>query len=140
MKQEELDELINKLERSSSPTDAYFAIYQYGGGPDESYVKANKEGLELFAAQLLKASRDYDKIIVDKEKNIIPLNYTEQWIDGDIFIQYVEPTTEKGKLVKEEKYKETFVDKLVPIGCFTILILLLISTIVGLVSIFKFIF
>jgi hypothetical protein len=140
MKKEELDEIIYKLENSNSPFDAYLAIYQYGGGPDESFAKANKEGLELFAAQLLKASRDFDNVLSDKEKNVIPLSYNEEWIDGDIFIQYIEPTNKKRELAKEQLYKQPFVDRLVLVGCFAVIILLLISTVIGLISILKLIF
>lgn len=116
------------------------ALYQYGGGPDESFAKANKQGLELFAAQLLRASLESENIEVDEKKNIIPLDYEEEWIEGDIFIQYVEPTDKKASEAKEELYKENFVDKLIPFGCAGVLIFIVVSAIVGVISIFKWIF
>lgn len=141
MKKEELNKIIESLESSNSIDDAYLALYQYGGGPDESFAKANKEGLELLAVQLLKASRDFEEIVADDEKNVIPLDYEEDWIDGDIFIQYVEPVDKKGKQIREEEsHKETFFDRLVPFGCIGGIILIVISAIIGLISIFKWIF
>lgn len=141
MKKEELNKIIESLESSCSMDDAYIAMYQYGGGPDESFAKANKEGLELLAVQFLKASRDFDEIVNDDEKNVIPLDYEEDWIDGDIFIQYVEPVDKTGKQIKEEKPQdETFFDRLVPFGCIGGIILIVISAIIGLISIVKWIF
>lgn len=137
---EELNRIIELLENTNSKEDAYLALHQYGGGTDESFAKANKEGLELFAAQLLKASLESENIINDEKKNIIPLDYDEEWIDGDIFIQYIEPTNKKGHEAKEGLYKETIFDKLIPIGCIGGLVVIIVSAVVGIISIFKWIF
>src|SRR5690606_3290806 len=119
-----------------------FSILQYGGGSDESFIKANKEGLEMFALELLKSSRDAENVIADKKKNIIPLNYDESWIDefGDTFIQYIEPIKEKQEFKSKKDYKQTILDKLVPLGCITAIIVIIISTIVGLITITDWIF
>lgn len=97
MTKEELQKIIEQFDEEELKRQGIFSILQYGGGSDESFIKANKEGLEMFALELLKSSRDAESIITDKEKNIIPLNYDESWIDefGDTFIQYIEPI--KGK-------------------------------------------
>lgn len=138
---EKLNKIIESLESSNLIDDAYLAIYQHGGGPDESFAKANKEGLELFAVELLKASRDFDEIVNDNEKNVIPFDYKGNWIEGDIFIQYVEPVDKEGKLIREEEpYTETFFDRFIPFGCIGGIILMVIFAIVGLVSILKWIF
>ncbi|MGV6861231.1 MAG: hypothetical protein ACWA41_05640 [Putridiphycobacter sp.] len=140
LEKEELNKIIELLERSNSKKDAYLAIYQYGFGPDESFAKANKDGLELFAAQLLKASLETDKILSDKDKNIIPLNYNEEWIEGEIFIQYIESTDKKGYEARKEVYKESFFAKLIPVGCFGVFIFIVIAAIVGAISIFSWLF
>lgn len=57
MDKTELQKIIDTLEKNQSTEDAYFGIFQYGGAPDESYIKANKEGLELFSLELLKAAK-----------------------------------------------------------------------------------
>ena len=134
MSKDELQKIIDQLESGNSKDEAYFAIFQYGGGPDESFVKANKQGLELFAAEILKASRDADEIVGDKEKNIIPLDYEEEWIEGDTFVQYIEPTLEKRKKAKHEPRKETWKDKGIKFGCFAGLIIAIVSVIVGLIT------
>ena len=140
MNKEELNRIIELLENSNSKEEAYFAIQEYGGGPNESFIKANKDGLELYAAQLLKASLNSDEIINDEIKNLIPLEYEEGWVEGEIFIHYVEPIDGKEIDNEKEKYKETFIDKLIPIGCITILLVIIVSAIVGVVSIFKWLF
>lgn len=140
MNKEELNRIIELLENSNSKEEAYFSIQEYGGGPNESFIKANKDGLELYAAQLLKASLNSDEIINDEIKNLIPLEYEEGWIEGETFIHYVEPIDGKEIDNEKEKYNETFIDKLIPIGCIIILLVIIVSAIVGVVSIFKWLF
>jgi hypothetical protein len=82
LNKDELKAIIDQLETANSKDEAYFGIFQYGGGPDESFIKANKQGLELFAAAILRASRDADEIVVDKENNSIPLSYEESGLTG----------------------------------------------------------
>ncbi|UYW01804.1 hypothetical protein K5I29_02445 [Flavobacterium agricola] len=139
---EELQNIIDQFDEEKLKKLGIFGISQYGGGSDESFLRANKEGLELFAIQLLKSARDTEDILSDKEKNIIPLDYNEDWIDenSDTFIQYIEPITDKQKLKDKNDYKTTFADKLIPYGCGLILIILAIATIVGLVTICNWIF
>lgn len=48
---------------------------------------------------------------------------------------YVEPIADKQKLQPKIEYKLTLADELIPYGCGLILILLVISTIVGLLTI-----
>lgn len=48
-----------------SKETALFEIYQYGGGPDESFVKADEAGLQLFAIEPLKASLKPEQTLSD---------------------------------------------------------------------------
>lgn len=130
-KENDLNEIIDKLEKTNSKSDASFGIFQYGGGPDESYIKGNKQGLELFAAELLKASKDAEDIVSDKEKEIIPLEYEEGWIDGDIFIQYIQPSLEKREGLDEPSNKTSWKDKLLGLGCLVMLFSFLGFALVG---------
>ena len=50
LEKEELEKIIAQLEKCNAADGAYFAINRYGGGPEESYINANRTGLELFAA------------------------------------------------------------------------------------------
>ncbi|MGK0387680.1 MAG: hypothetical protein ACI94Y_000406 [Maribacter sp.] len=140
MNKNDLKEIIDKIESSNSTETAFMAIHQYGGGPDESFAKANKEGLELFALQFLKASRDIEEVIENPNQDVIILDYEGDWIEGEIFIHHIEPINKDRKLIIEENYKETFLDKLIPFGCFLIIGLIVFSIIVGLATIAKWIF
>lgn len=78
----------------------------------------------------------------DPEKKVIPFNYDEDWVDenSDTFIQNIELIADKQKLKPKSEYKSTFVDKLVPLGCGLIVITLLISIVLGFVTMFNWLF
>lgn len=136
MEESELDKIIESLESSNSKKEAYMSLSQYGGGMDECFAKANKQGLELFASQLLKASKDFKHVVEDPEKRVIPMNYEEEWLENsDVFIQYIEPVNRLGAVPENDTYKESLIDKIIPIGCLTLFILLVISSIIGLITI-----
>ena len=139
---EELEKIIDQFDEDELKRQGIFGISQYGGGSDESFIKANKEGLELFALELLKSAIEIENVLSDPEKNIIPFDYDDDWVDenSDTFIQYVEPIADKQKLKPKSEYKSTFVDKLMPFGCGLIAIILVISVGVGLVTVFNWIF
>ena len=139
---EELQKIIDQFDEDELKRQGIFGISQYGGGSDESFVRANKEGLELFALELLKSAKEIENVLSDPEKNIIPFAYNEDWVDenSDTFIQYIEPIAEKQNLKPKSEYKSTLVDKVMPFGCGFIAIILLISVVVGLVTVIKWIF
>ena len=141
MTTQELQDLISKLESEVSKETALFEIYQYGGGPEESFVKANREGLQLFALELLKASLKVEETIKDPVKNTIHIEYEEMLENGDIGIHYIEPTLEKRQIAANKPpYKETWKDTLTKGGCISIAIVLIVATIVGLIAILKWLF
>ena len=67
MTNEKLQNIIAQFDEKELKEKALFGILQYGGGPDESFIKANKEGLELFALELLKSASETENILADKE-------------------------------------------------------------------------
>jgi hypothetical protein len=142
MTKEELQEIIGRFNEEELKQLGLFGIFQYGGGSDESFIRANKEGLELFTLQLLKSARDIELILADKKKRSIPFEDHENWVDenSDIFIHYVEPLADKQMLKLKLDRKLTFVDRISLLGCGLIGIILIISVIVGLVAIFKWLF
>ena len=142
MIQNELQRIIDQLESEISKDKATFGIFQYGGGSDESCIQADKEGLKLFALELLKASNKTDEILSDNEKNIIPITFQENWIDekSDTVIQYVKPVEQRQIGKDDKKYKESILDKLLPYGCYAGLIIIVISIIVGLWTLIKWVF
>ncbi len=139
---EELQKIIDHFDSDELKRQGIFGISQYGGGPDESFIRANKEGLELFALELLKSARDIEIVLIDPKKNVIPFEYDEDWVDenSDTLIQYIQPIAEKQKLKPKLEYKSTFVDNLIPWGCGLVVIILVISVLVGLITIINWLF
>ncbi|WP_215226688.1 hypothetical protein [Echinicola shivajiensis] len=143
MKKGELQNIIDQLESENLETEAYLGIFEYRGGPDESFIKANKEGLEYFALELLKAARDTDDMLkAENERSVFPLSFDKDWIDKDstTFLRYVEPTREIKRNVKSAPFEETWKDKVIKIGCIGGMLMVIISGIVGIVTIIKWIF
>ena len=141
MTKEELQKIIDQFDEVELKKLGIFSIMQYGGGPDESFIRANKEGLELFAIELLKSSRDAEEILIENEKNIILLNHEESWIHeySDTVIQWVEPIKDKQSFISNNEEKDSIWDKFIPIGCVIVLITIVISAIVGFKSIIEWI-
>lgn len=142
MTNEKLQNIIAQFDEKELKEKALFGILQYGGGSDESFIKANKEGLELFAFELLKSANEIENIIADKEKKTIPFDYVENLIDeeSNTFIDFIEPIDEEQNSKIKEDYKETFVEKFTPYGCGIIILILGISTLVGLITILDWLF
>ena len=69
-----IEAIIGELESVASKEKGYFSMWQYGGGPDESFIKANRDGLRLYAIELLKASLETDNDVGNGEVG---------WLDGD---------------------------------------------------------
>lgn len=115
---------------------------QYGEGKDESFIKANKEGLLLYALQLILASEKIEKISVP---NSIQKTVTfgvneewekEKWIDEDSsrIIGYIEKFEMDDEKIIERNDSNVF-EKLIPIGCFVLFIIFGVSFFVGLAEI-----
>ncbi|HUC79628.1 MAG TPA: hypothetical protein VMR70_01880 [Flavisolibacter sp.] len=141
MTKQELQDFISKLEPAVSKDTALFEIYQYGGGPDESFIKANPDGLQLFAIELLNASLRVEETIKDSAKNTIDIEHEKMLQNGDIGIHYIELTLEERQTALERlPDKQTWKDTLTKGGCISIAVVLVIATIVGLISILKWLF
>jgi hypothetical protein len=141
MYSEEHDKLIEQLRLYIREDDATFGIYQYGGGTDECYIKANKEGLRLYALELLIAAQKAEEVFEDSKQNIIPISYLENWIDQDshVFLQYIDPVRKRA-ITPSTEAKSTIKDNLTTGGCLLFLIFILLAVIVGAATIFKWIF
>lgn len=135
MNKEELNHIIEELESNNSNDEAYFAINQYGGGVDESYIQANKAGLELLAAQLLKVSIEFDDPSVVNGGRINSWDYHQSWLGGEIFIEYIQPVEKRQEKIATV-YNPNFIQRLLlPIGCFGIAIILVGTFIAGIVTV-----
>lgn len=91
----EVGVFLEYLKSKKLKEKAYFGIFQYGGGPDESCIKANTEGALQFTHDLLEAYTLLEEKLEKGEANPIntlSLDYNTDWIDGNTFVQYVELT------------------------------------------------
>ncbi|MFI5141524.1 MAG: hypothetical protein ACHQII_04125, partial [Bacteroidia bacterium] len=116
--------------------------YKYSDVQHESCIKANKAGLQLFAATLLQASIDSKKIIEDKEKNIITLHHDAEWIDfdSDTFINYIEPIGGTRTKPVDQPIRNRFKEETFKIGCIVIFIFIAVCCLTGFVIIVKNLF
>ena len=142
MTQKNIKNIISELEKNDK-VEAFFGFYQYGGGIHESCIRANKQGLELFSAELLKARAEIDERTFEKgeiEHYEIDISWTDE--NADFCFDSLELTS-KIKTKQENsfpEYKETWKDKLYGYLIFGIIILLVIIFIIGLITTIKWIF
>jgi len=136
LEKEELNRIIESLENSSSKVKASFGLH-YRDGEDEMHIKANKDGFELFAAELLKVSRDSEDIIKNTEKNYIEFGYLNEWIDGEL-IAYIKPISEnRNEIKQEEPIARNYKDDALQFGCILGIGILILSICVGFYTIVK---
>ncbi|WCM42500.1 hypothetical protein MG290_02175 [Flavobacterium sp. CBA20B-1] len=136
MDDQKIQELINQFDSEKLKENAYFGIFEYGGGNDESYIKANKEGLLLYSMYMLIASKNINTITDSSKDKTIPFEHFVDWIDEDssTIIGYIEKFQGKRKGVIEPT-KSNFYEKLIPIGCFLLFIIFGVCFFVGLAEI-----
>ena len=137
---QQIENIIDSLEEGTPADKAKFGIY-YGGGPEEGFIRANREGLLKFSAQLLSAANNADQDSDDNKSSFYRTDFEEKWVDegSQILVQFVEVLQSKEQPLATIP-KETFAEKLVPIGCFAVIAILLVATIVGLWTLGKWIF
>lgn len=134
MTKKELDSIIILLEENTSKEKASFGLY-YRDGEDEMHLMANKDGFELFAAELLKASRDSNEIINNPQKDYIPFGFKESWLDGEL-ISYIKPVAEdRAQIRNQDKYVQTFKDYIFKYVFFLIVGIVVSSIIIGIYTI-----
>lgn len=94
MKTQELRDQLNALKVPGSK--GYFAMKQYGGGPDESFIEANKNGIIGFAEFLLKS--------IDESNNLdsysIPIEFYDD--ESEVIIDHIKITENNTKVRDDE--------------------------------------
>ncbi|TBV25164.1 hypothetical protein DMZ43_12700 [Meridianimaribacter sp. CL38] len=134
--------IINQLKEGNSKEKAYLGFFQYGRDIDESCIKANKEGLLLYASYLLEAGLEINKRSFDKNK-IETFALSPDFIseNTDFDFHYIE-LLNKPRLEIESisEYKESWKDKLVGYVIGGFLISLIVLIIIGFITILKWIF
>lgn len=141
MEKESLQQIIDQLESENSDQTARFGIYEEGEGSNTYFIQANAPGLERFAAELLKASKDAERISFD-EPPVHKLDYYAGWVDArsKVFLHYVQPILEKEERHTPEPHKETWGSILMKIGFIVLLVLGLAVSVTGLVTIVRWLF
>ncbi|PJJ59250.1 hypothetical protein [Hymenobacter chitinivorans] len=136
MTPEEITDFTVRLTAETSPQEAYFGIFQYGGGPDESCIRANKQGLQLFAAKLLSAAAQVDETLAHETQTIIPFEdeVEDSWLDGDVFVQYIEPLADRPAPLPTPTVSSTLLDTLMTYALQGGVFILLIGLVVGIVN------
>lgn len=133
MNKEEIQVIVDQLDKFDV-TDGRFGIYQYGGGPDESYVKANKEGLIIFAKGMLLAALQEEKEQHDQKIYYQLLDHeNDAWVDdnGTVLLNYVEVTETTDSSPSEERPKNF---RFIATGCLLIALLAIVMFFVGIVT------
>jgi len=141
MEGDDLNEIIAQLEAKASRGHGMFGIYQGKDFEAGSFIKANNHGLMLFALELLKAAKKFEDKVECEDYPIL-LGRHENWIDenSEILIGHITPIREASVVSEIFERKETLVDRMLPVGCFLVLLFLIIVLITGLVTIGKHVF
>lgn len=143
MDKQELQLAISSLRKNANKQNAYFGIFDNGAGKEESFIAANKQGLELFALEILLAIQEADRLSKDKKNSPhLSLNLDEDWIDetSSTFINYIEFTDSLRNSDQTSPDEEGLKDTLIRFGCVGILLFILLSIIIGSITIFKWLF
>jgi hypothetical protein len=140
MTQDQLQKIIDQFNEEELREKGIVGIFQYGGGPDESFLRANKEGFEMFALQLLKAAQQTEAVLADTEKDYILFDETG-WMDdeAEVKLHYFEPLAHKVKKAVPPVEKG-LIGKIAPYGCGLIGIILLVAILVGIKTMIGWIF
>jgi len=137
MNTQELNNFIQNLRNSCSTEDGYFGFFYDDEDDYTSYVKANKEGLRLFASELLEVSLEIDK------KESLTLSKDWHHNNSDFAVSRIE-LSKKTRLEldssKKEEFKQTWKDKVTGYVMGGVLIFILISILVGAATIFSWLF
>ena len=132
----EIRNLIENLRSPKNYDEAYIGYFQYGGGPTEGFIRANRQGLELHAAELLEASLETENLLGDERKDTFGLDEGISDKESDFFFDYVQLTDMVRNQINPYEYdEETFQDKVIKIGCIGLGLIIIGLTVVGLVKV-----
>jgi hypothetical protein len=126
MTDEEIKEKADKLNGNSRESTAYFGIVEEN---QDFYIKANRDGLRLFAAELLYAS------INDNESKVWGIN--NEWYDSSALeIDHIQLIDAERISIESNQVKSKGVHILEITGC-AVGIILAIFIVVGAIATFK---
>jgi hypothetical protein len=132
----EIKELIEKIKSATNKEEAIFIIQQYGGGSDESFAKANKDGLLIFAAEILVAYLEKEEQQKNSKDSLSFEGPNELFKDGDTVIDYIKYTDEKRRSLDKGTGRDTSVkENFTKAGCIITVIILVLIFLAGIMQI-----
>ena len=138
----EIQELIARLEKNISEEASIFKILQYADEPEKSFIKANRQGILLFANQLLRAARDAEDETSSSSENIIVIDFDAERVGKPSlkFSESIPSITNPTKDDNHTNYRAFFSHKLFQGGCVVVMIILFIAVLIGIWTIGRWIF
>lgn len=136
MNTQEINDVIRRLKQSSYD-EGYFGFFYNEDHEYTSHVKANRDGLLQFATELLEASK------VLEEGESMSLTSTSNLVSSDYKLTHIEFTNKlKSDLetTNNTEYVPTWKDKAGDLVMLGILIFILMSILVGAITIISWIF
>ena len=137
MTDRKIEDIISDLKQNNKKEESIFGFYHQDGDEYNTSIKANKQGIKLFAVELLKASIEIENRNFENGE-IEYLEIDIDWTDSnaDFYFNSLE-ITQKVKTEKDEvfpKYEESWKDKLYGKLIFVIIILLILMLIIGIIT------
>jgi len=143
LNKEEIKKIIDKIESFNSKDEAYFGIFDTGPvNQNEGFIKGNREGLSLFAIELLKAIQKKDDSGANEKSVFYSLDQKAEWIDerSVIRIAYIEASDEPRKKAEFQPVLKSGKVKIIEITLILIIIFGILAMIVGIITIAKWMF
>ena len=130
-------ELIDKIESDALKEEAFFLFHIGDDDQDNEHIEANSHGLKLFASFLLRIAYNLTPEDPPHREDEFPIDQSflvegRGWIVNyvrfnDVLKSQIEKTN--------ENREESFWDKLIPIGCIGLFVILIICSIIGLITV-----
>jgi hypothetical protein len=133
MLREELEDLIQRLRPEGS--NPFFGIYD--GSSEAAYIRANREGLQLFARELLRASLTLD---YHTDGTPIPLSRHALPIGGEVRLTHVQPCEGAELLLPEPPQEPGMKQHLARWGVILGALVVCVSTLIGFYTLVRWLF
>lgn len=133
MNTHELDAIIVQFDKTKLSKSGYFRINP-DNLHDEGALTANKEGLQLFALELLKTARDADTLLGENEEVITKCFSDAEWIDQhpNFYLTYIHLLKDKiSQEITPAKKNQWDV-----VGCLFLVITIAFLLITGVITVF----
>lgn len=138
MKEDKLFEILQEFDEASLQEKALFGIYDTYDEREVTVIRANSEGIQLYAMELLKIAIEAESL----SESELPVKYRisnyENWVDKNsiIFLDEIEISNNSYEVA--DLPKENFFSKLFSWGCIISLIVIVVIFLIGIGTIFTF--